>query len=64
VHHVLDLLQGDWEKSSKLQDAIIQAFQSVEDRSHDLMALLGRLAEEKRHYESPNSEGNRDIDLF
>lgn len=64
VHRALDLMQDEWEKSPVLQSRIIEAFQSVEERSRELMALLGKLAEEKGHYENPSADGHGDIALF
>jgi hypothetical protein len=64
VHRALHLVEGEWQKSPALQEQILAAFKSVEDRSDELMQLLGGLAEEKRHYENPNSDRTGDIDLF
>ena len=64
VHQALHLVEGDWQQSPALQEEILAAFKCVEDRSDELMQLLGGLADEKRHFENPSSDKAGDIDLF
>ena len=64
VHEALHLVGGDWQTSPALQERILAAFKTVEDRSDELMQLLGGLAEEKRHFENPSSDRTGEVDLF
>jgi methyl-accepting chemotaxis protein len=63
VHRALEAARNDWRASVDDQEKILAAFRETEDRSDELMRLLSGIADEKRHFEKPRSDGG-DVDLF
>jgi methyl-accepting chemotaxis protein len=64
VHQALSLASGDWQHSPETQHRILQVFRQTEDCSHELMQLLGGLAQEKQRYERPRTDASGEVELF
>lgn len=60
VHRALELAQGEWKESAKIQEEILAAYQETEDRSSELMVLLTDLAREKQAAGIPHNEPSAD----
>ncbi|MCW8929481.1 MAG: CZB domain-containing protein [Gammaproteobacteria bacterium] len=48
IHQVIELISNDWEKNKELKDQIIQAFESAEDASDQVMVFLDQMVQEKQ----------------
>jgi len=64
VNVMTNMLKGEWENSMELQEQLLLNMQCAENASVELLELLSKLADEKKHFESTNEEAAGDIDLF
>jgi len=64
VNVMTNMLKGDWENCMELQEQLLLNMQCAENASVELLELLSKLADEKKHFESTNEEAAGDIDLF
>ncbi|MCG6966023.1 MAG: CZB domain-containing protein [Chromatiaceae bacterium] len=58
VQHALELAKGDWKQSETALGQILDEFRRIEDRSDELMGLIGGLSVEKQHYEKPSQHSS------
>lgn len=59
-----NMLKGDWKTNVELQEQFILNMRSAETASAELLLLLGKLADEKKQFESTDEDSTGDIDLF
>jgi len=64
VHKAIDVIQEDWTHSLDLQDDLLQIFGEAESASKELVVLVDKLAEEKKHFESTSKEDSGAVELF
>jgi len=64
VHQAMEVIQEDWSHSLALQDDLLAIFNKAENASRELVVLVESLAEEKRHFESTDSEDSGAVELF
>ena len=61
---MVNMLKGDWEHSTELQEQLLLNMQCAESASVELLELLSKLADEKKRFESTDEDNAGDIDLF
>ncbi len=63
VQTLLDALEQDWRTDAALQDTILQAMETTEEQSRQLVERLGMLVEEKQRIES-FTDAPSEVELF
>ena len=61
---MVNMLKGDWNNSVELQEQLLLNMQCAETASVELLNLLSKLADEKKHFESTDEDSAGEIDLF
>lgn len=61
---MINMLKGDWRNKTELQEQLLLNMSSAETASAELLLLLGKLADEKKQFESTDEDSSGDIDLF
>lgn len=61
---MVNMLKGDWEHSTELQEQLLLNMQCAESASVELLDLLSKLADEKKRFESTDEDSAGEIDLF
>ena len=64
VHKAMAVIKEDWTHSLSMQDDLLSIFNKAESASRELVDLVDHLAEEKRHFESTDSEDAGAVELF
>ncbi|MBL4942677.1 MAG: CZB domain-containing protein [Colwellia sp.] len=64
VHKAMAVIQEDWTRSLDMQADLLSIFEQAELASRDLVLLVDSLADEKRHFESTDSEDAGEVELF
>jgi len=61
---MVQMLKGDWKNNIELQEQLLLNITCAEGASAELVSLLDKLVEEKKHFESTDEEDSGEIDLF
>lgn len=64
MHDAVKISFEDWEYNPKFQQQIVNHIKQAEEGSHSLIAILGRLVDEKKSYEVSSDESPSKIALF
>lgn len=61
---MINMLAGDWKNNIELQEQLLLNMQCAETSSAELLDLLSKLVDEKKHFESTDEDSTGEIDLF